>query len=63
MAFFDASDKIESLLQKVELGSTLQNMLPQLTTLKFVTWQVEGEGGSTGYNALKLAMQRCFATS
>ena len=26
--------KIESLLQKVELGSTLRNMLPQLATLQ-----------------------------
>ena len=29
--------KIESWLPKVELGSTLCNMLPQLATLKFVT--------------------------
>ena len=37
-------NKIESLLQKVELGSTWRNMLPQLATSKFVAWQVESEG-------------------
>ena len=30
-----------SVLQKVELGSTLRNILLQLATLKFVAWQVE----------------------
>ena len=29
------------MLQKVELGSTLRNILLQLATLKFVAWQVE----------------------
>ena len=47
----DASYKIESLLQKAELGSTLRNMLPQLATSKFVAWQVGSEGGHTGNNA------------
>ena len=54
----DASDKTESLLPKVEFGSTLYNMLPQLATLKFVAGQVESEGGNTGNNAFQLAMQR-----
>ena len=31
----------KNLLQKVELGSTLRNILLQLATLKFVAWQVE----------------------
>ena len=53
------SDKIESWLPKVELGSTLCNMLPQLATLKFVTSQVESECGNTeGNNAFQFAMQR-----
>ena len=52
------SDKIESWLPKVELGSTLCNMLPQLATLKFVTWQVESECSNTGNNAFQFAMQR-----
>ena len=56
-------NKIESLLQKVELGSTWRNMLPQLATSKFVAWQVESEGGNTGNNAFQLAMQQCCATS
>ena len=57
--------KIESLLQKVELGYTLRNMLPQLATLqlKFVSWQVESEGGNTGNNAFQLAMPQRCATS
>ena len=29
------------MLQKVELGFTLRNILLQLATLKFVAWQVE----------------------
>ena len=63
VASCDANDKIESLLQKVELRSTLCNMLPQLATSKFVAWQVESEGGNTGNNAFQLAMQQCCATS
>ena len=63
VASCDASNKIESLLQKVELGSTLRNMLPQLATLRFVAWQVEQAGGKTGNNAFQLAMQQCCATS
>ena len=59
----DASYKIETLLQKAELGSTLRNMLPQLATSKFVAWQVGSEGGNTGNNAFQLAMQQCCATS
>ena len=50
-------------MQKAELGSTLRNMLPQLTTSKFVAWQVGSEGGNTGNNAFQLAMQQCCATS
>ena len=63
VASCDANDKIESLLQKVELRSTLRNMLPQLATSKFVAWQVESEGGNTGNNAFQLATQQCCATS
>ena len=33
--------KLKNLLQKVELGSTLRNILLKLATLKFVAWQVE----------------------
>ena len=36
VASCDAHDKIESLLQKVELRSTLRNILPPLATSKFV---------------------------
>ena len=50
-------------MQKVELRSTLRNMLPQLATSKFVAWQVESEGGNTGNNAFQLATQQCCATS
>ena len=63
VASCDANDKIESLLQKVELRSTLRNILPQLATSKFVAWQVESEGGNTGNNAFQLATQQCCATS
>ena len=63
LASCDANDKIESLLQKVELRSTLRNMLPQLATSKFVAWQVESEGGNTANNAFQLATQQCCATS
>ena len=63
VASCDANDKIESLLQKVELRSTLRNMLPQLATSKFVAWHVESEGGNTGNNAFQLATQQCCATS
>ena len=54
---------ITSLLQKVELRSTLRNMLPQLATSKFVAWQVESEGGNTGNNAFQLLTQQCCATT
>ena len=63
VASCDANDKIESLLQKVELRSTLRNMLPQLAASKFVAWQVESEGCNTGNNAFQLATQQCCATS
>ena len=33
--------KLKNLLQKVELGSTLRNILLKLATLTFVAWQVE----------------------
>ena len=33
--------KLKTMLQKVELGFTLRNILLQLATLKFVAWQVE----------------------
>ena len=63
VASCDANDKIESLLQKVELRSTLRNTLPQLATSKFVAWQVEIEGGNTANNAFQLATQQYCATS
>ena len=63
VASCDANDKIESLLQKVELRSTLRNMLPQLATSTFVAWEVESEGGNTGNNAFQLPTQQCCATS
>ena len=63
VASCDANDKIESLLQKVELRSALRNMLLQLATLKFVARQVECEGSNMGNNAFQLAMQQCCATS
>ena len=63
VASCDANDKIESLLQKVELRSTLRNMLPQLATSKFVAWQVESEGGNACNNAFQLATQQCCASS
>ena len=34
-------EKKKKMLQKVELGSTLRNILLRLVTLKFVAWQVE----------------------
>ena len=63
VASCDANDKIESLLQKVELRSTLRNILPQLAASKFVAWQVESEGCNTGNNAFQLGTQQCCATT
>lgn len=54
MALFDTSDKIESLLQKSELGCTLRNIVPQLARRKFVKSQVERTSGNTNNNALNL---------
>ena len=45
------------MLQKVELESTLRNMLPQLATLNFVARQVGHKRGNTRNNVLQLAMQ------
>lgn len=52
MAVFDTSDKIESLLQKSELGCTLRNIVAQLAR------QVERTGGHTNNNALQLAIRQ-----
>ena len=55
--------KTKSLLQKVELESTLCNMLPQLATLNFVAWQVGHKRGATeGFNPFQLALQQCYET-
>lgn len=58
MAVFDTSDKIESLLQKSELGCTFRNIVPQLARRKFVKSQVERTGGHTNNNALQLAIRQ-----
>ena len=54
MAVFDTSDKIESLLQKSELGCTLRNIVPQLARRKFVKSQVERTGGHTNNREIKI---------
>ena len=41
-------------LQKVELGSTLRNILLQLVTLKFAEWKVEHALVNTGNNSFNL---------
>ena len=58
MAVCDTSDKIESLLQKSELGRTLGNIVPQLARRKFVASQVERTGGNTNNNTLQLAIRQ-----
>ena len=52
----DASYKIETLLQKAELGSTLRNMLPQLATSKFVAGKL---GAKVAIRATTLFNLQC----
>ena len=59
----NASDKIGSLLQKVELWFTLHNMLLQLATLKFVAWHVKREGSNRDNNAFQLVKEHCCVMS
>ena len=50
------------MLQKVEIESTLRNMLPQLTTLYFAERQVGHKRGNMCNNLFQLAMQQCCET-
>ena len=50
-------------LQKIELESSLRNMLPQLTTLYFAARQVGHKRGNTRNGVFHLVMQQCRETS
>ena len=53
----------QNLLEKVELESTLRNMLPKLATLYFGARQVGRKCGNTRNRGFQLAMQQCCETS